>query len=94
MNGLEFEKFYRRYNLEIDLFDSNGCDTNLLYKSVPVCKYFKNPMTGERYIRFPGKVWAVDDFNKACDWFDTHCIVKTKEIDILHKLKEMKKDFE
>lgn len=96
MNGVEFEKFYIKYNLKIDLFDYdyNTGDINLLYKSVPVCKYFKNSITGERYIRFPGKVWPVDDFDKACDWFEKHCIIKTKEIDVFHKLKEMKKDFE
>lgn len=94
MNGSEFEKFYKKYNLKIDLFDSPRIYTNLLYKSVPVCEYFKNSTTGERYIVFPGKMFPVEDFNKACDWFDKHCIVKTKEIDILHKLKEMRKDFE
>ena len=82
MNGVEFENFYKKYNLKIDLFDYD-------YNTGDI-----NFMTGERYIRFPCKVWPVDDFDKACDWFEKHCIIKIKEIDVFHKLKEMKKDFE
>lgn len=94
MNGLEFEKFCQKFKLMPNFDKIMYGDIELLYNGYLVCKYFKNPMTGERFIRFPGKVWPVDDFDKACDWFDKHCIVKTKEIDIFHKLKEMKKDFE
>lgn len=95
MNGIEFEKFYKKYNLKIcDIFDSNSYDIKLLYKTVPVCSYFKNSMTGERYIHFPGKVWPIDDFDKACEWFDKHCLAQTKEIDVFHKLRRIKEDFE
>ena len=41
-----------------------------------------------------GTIGLFDNFDKACDWFEKHCIIKTKEIDVFHKLKEMKKDFE
>lgn len=94
MNGLEFEKFYTKYDLKIDLFDTQNTDTKLLYKSVPVCKYFKNVMTGERYISFPGKIWAVDDYDKACECFEKYCRKLVKEIDEYHKLKRIKEDFE
>jgi hypothetical protein len=94
MNGLEFEKFYTKYDLKLDIFDTQNTDTKLLYKSVPVCKYFKNAMTGERYISFPGKIFAVDDYDKACECFEKYCRKLVKEIDIFHKLKNIEKDFE
>ena len=94
MNGIEFEKFYKKFDLRFDFLNTQNPDTNLLYKSVPVCKYFKNVMTGERYIRFPGKWWAVEDFDKACECFEKYCRKLVKEIDEFRKLKQIKEDFE
>ena len=94
MNGVEFENFYKKFNLRVDFIDSNNFETNLLYKDKFVCSYYKNPETGERYIRFPGKWWAVSNYNKACDCFETFCRKRVKEIDEFYKLRRIKEDFE
>lgn len=51
MNGIEFEKFYKKYNLEFDLYiKPSKYDIGLLYKNITVCWYFKNKQTGERIV--------------------------------------------
>lgn len=93
MNGLEFEKFYKKFNLRFD-FLGNNFETNLLYRDKFVCSYYKNPETGERFVRFPGRWWAVSNYNKACECFETFCRKKVKEIDEFYKLRQIKEDFE
>lgn len=94
MNGLEFEKFYKKFDLTLDFLDVNNFETNLLYRGRSVCSFYKNPESGERFIRFPGKWWAVSNYNKACECFETFCRKKVKEIDEFYKLRSIKEDFE
>ena len=92
MNGLEFEKFYKKFDLRLDFFDTY--ESRLLYRDKFVCSYFKNPNTGERFIKFPGKWWAVSNYDKACECFETFCRKKVKEIDEFYRLRRIKEDFE
>jgi hypothetical protein len=92
MNGIEFEKFYKKFDLRLDFFDTY--ESRLLYRDKFVCSYFKNPNTGERFIRFPGKWWAVSNYDKACECFETFCRKKVKEIDEFYRLRRIKEDFE
>ena len=94
MNGLEFEKFYKKFDLTLDFLDVNNFENNLFYMGRSVCSFYKNPESGERFIRFPGKWWAVSNYNKACDCFETFCRKKVKEIDEFYKLRSIKEDFE
>jgi hypothetical protein len=91
MNGIEFEKFYKKFDLRLDFFDTY--ESRLLYRDKFVCSYFKNPNTGERFIRFPGKWWAVSNYDKACECFETFCRKKVKEIDEFYRLRRIKEDF-
>lgn len=93
MNGVEFENFYKKFNLKLDFLNTNNFETNLLYKNKFVCSYYKNPESGERFIRFPGKWLAVSNYNKACDCFETFCRNKVKEINEFYKLSKIKEDF-
>ena len=93
MNGVEFENFYKKFNLKLDFLNTNNFETNLLYKNKFVCSYYKNHESGERFIRFPGKWWAVSNYNKACECFETFCRNKVKEIDKFYKLSKIKEDF-
>ena len=92
MNGLEFEHFYKKFDLRLDFFDTY--ESRLLYRDKFVCSYFKNPNTGERFIKFPGKWWAVSNYDKACECFETFCRKKVKEIDEFYRLRRIKEDFE
>jgi hypothetical protein len=92
MNGIEFEKFYKKFDLRLDFFDTY--ESRLLYRDKFVCSYFKNPNTGERFIKFPGKWWAVSNYDKACECFETFCRKKVKEIDEFYRLRRIKEDFE
>ena len=94
MNGVEFEIFYKKFDLRLDFLDANNFETKLLYRGRSVCSFYKNPESGERFIRFPGKWWAVSNYNKACDCFETFCRKKVKEIDEFYKLRQIKEDFE
>ena len=95
MNGIEFEKFYKKYNLEFDIFNKpSGYDTGFLYRNITVCWYFKNQQTGERIIKFPGKWFGVSNYDKACACFEKYCRKRIKEIDTYWKLKEINQDFE
>lgn len=94
MNGIEFEKFHKKFDLSLDFLDAQNFETKLLYKDKFVCSYYKNPESGERFIRFPGKWWAVSNYNKACECFETYCRKRVKEIDEFYKLRQIKEDFE
>lgn len=94
MNGVEFENFYKKFNLKWDFLNTNNFETNLLYRGRFVCSYYKNPESGERFIRFPGKWWAVSNYKKACECFETYCRKTIKEIDEFYKLRRIKEDFE
>ena len=94
MNGVEFENFYKKFNLKWDFLNTNNFETNLLYRGRFVCSYYKNPESGERFIRFPGKWWAVSNYKKACECFETFCRKRVKEIDEFYKLRSIKEDFE
>lgn len=93
MNGLEFEKFHKKFDLRFDFLDVQNFETKLLYRDKFVCSFYKNQETGERFVRFPGKWWAVSNYNKACDCFETFCRKKVKEIDEFYKLRRIKEDF-
>lgn len=94
MNGIEFEKFHKKFDLSLDFLDAQNFETKLLYKDKFVCSYYKNTESGERFIRFPGKWWAVSNYNKACECFETYCRKRVKEIDEFYKLRQIKEDFE
>ena len=94
MNGVEFENFYKKFNLKWDFLNTNNFETNLLYRGRSVCSYYKNPESGGRFIRFPGKWWAVSNYDKACECFETFCRKKVKEIDEFYRLRRIKEDFE
>lgn len=47
MNGLEFEKFYKKFDLRLDFLDAQNFETKLLYRDKFVCSFYKNPETGE-----------------------------------------------
>lgn len=93
MNGVEFENFYKKFNLKWDFLNTNNFETNLLYRGRFVCSYYKNPESGERFIRFPGKWLAVKNFDNACKCFEKYCRPIVKEIQIKCKLDNIKKDF-
>lgn len=67
MNGLEFEKFHKKFDLRLDFLDAQNFETKLLYRDKFVCSFYKNPVTGERFIRFPGKWWAVSNYKKPAN---------------------------
>ena len=93
MYGLDFEKFCKKYKLELKYMTGMyKTEQPLAYKDKIVCWFIRNPETSERFIIFSKKWFSVSNYEEACKCFEKYCSKKVKEIEEYYKMEKMKED--